>query len=30
MLGAGAGSVNTMPADFDIADLPPELKKLLG
>jgi hypothetical protein len=30
MLGAGAGSANTMPADFDIADLPPELKKLLG
>jgi len=26
----GAGTANSAPADFDIADLPPELKKLLG
>ena len=26
----GAGAANSVPADFDIADLPPELKKLLG
>ncbi|CAB4746717.1 MAG: signal recognition particle protein, partial [Actinobacteria bacterium] len=26
----GAGSANAVPADFDYAELPPELKKLLG